>query len=369
MSNTTRIEALIQRYRTNAFLTTPFISPVARDASDLSVDQPAADLEPRVVEDVVAGLRSGNTHYVDVPGMGPVRDVLLAELQALGAEGFTQATTLVTSSVQEGRFLAIQTIAGIGGAIATQEVLHPGARAALGIRPLDVRTLDDDAANGFLPSPEAIEAALRSGARVVYLEHPNRLSGATFSAEAVAAIAASVVDANAHLIVDQGLAPWVDGFVSFASRAELAGRLTVIGEALPGRGLEGFGIGYLATSEEHVGAITKLKQVMSICTSTPSQLAVQAASTDAAAKRNELHAALGAARERTVAAARQAGFDVIDGGASAVVALRHTDLAGRTAALAAAGINVANGADFGAPDVVRVSITADGRAADVFSRA
>lgn len=137
-------------------------------------------------------------------------------------------------------------------------------------------------------------------------------------------------------------------------------RVTVIGELFPGRGLEGWGIGYLATNAEHVGDVTKLKQVMSICTSTPSQFAALAASHDDGERRASLLGQLREARSAAVEAANAAGFEVVEGAAQNVLALRHADLAAMKTALDAAGVRYADGAAFGADDVLRVAVAATG---------
>ncbi|MFV9504481.1 MAG: aminotransferase class I/II-fold pyridoxal phosphate-dependent enzyme [Oscillochloridaceae bacterium umkhey_bin13] len=131
-----------------------------------------------------------------------------------------------------------------------------------------------DPAQGMLVEPAALRAALEAGARLVYLEAPVRLTGASYPAATLQAIAELAVEYEAGLIIDQGLAPWSDAPVAGAILASTGmTRTALLGELLPGLGLQSWQIGYLVADEAWLPAIQSLKQVMAICTSTASQFA------------------------------------------------------------------------------------------------
>lgn len=370
MSTSTTIQRILERHQSNTGLSAPFLAPVPSDPSDLAGDQPSSPPAEGIIERAARALREGQTHYVDVPGIAALREVIVRDVERTGSVGYTVDTAVVTAGIQESRFLSIQSLVGEDGVMALPEVVHPGARKAAGLRPLDVRTLPVDAAAGSIPTVDGIRAALESGVRLLYLESPVRLTGAVFGTEQVAAIADLLTQFDAHVIIDQGLTPWVDpgARTALAGRADMRERVTLIGELFPGRGLEGWGIGYLATTSSHVGTVTKWKQVMSICTSTPSQFAALAAAEDDDEARAALSERLGTERQAAAEAAEAAGFTVEPGVALSVIAVRHTRLDEQRAALEAAGVRCAEGRDFGAADVLRLAVTTSGTTAKALAQ-
>ena len=200
-----------------------------------------------------------------------------------------------------------------------------------------------------------LPAALEDGCRLLYLESPSRLTGAAYSDGEVARIADLLAQHEAACIWDGGLAEWVDGGCS--SLDALAGDSTAaIGEAFPGAGLGGWLVGYIAAPVDWIPPMQSQKQIMAICTSTASQHAALAASEIHDETHGNRRKQLQAQREAAVAAANGAGLEVLPGAACNILAVRADETA-RTK-LAEAGIDFADGEDFGAPGVVRISVGA-----------
>ena len=350
---------LVQRHLENALLQAPILSPVRRSPRDLSVDHPTSPPASQMVESAVLALRQGQTHYVDVPGIGPLRDALAAYLQGMRVVGYEAANVLVTAGMQEARFLTLQIIGDLLGAVALPDTVHPGARQAAGVRRLEVRHLATDAENGFLPTPSAIRKALQEGCKLLYLESPVRLTGAAYDADSVAEVASLLEEFNAGVIWDQGMAPWVPGYVSIGGQAGMAQRAMLVGEAWPGMGLEAWFVGYVAAPEGWLEPIRAMKQVISICTSTPSQFAAVKAAELYPAFHSEQMEHLANSRQKALRAAVNVAGRVLPGSALNVLAMHMQNAGQARAALAKAGFGFADGADFGAPDVLRLSVTLD----------
>lgn len=347
--------ALIAQHQANPLLTAPFLSPVPRHERDLAAEGPTGVLPEAVRTATVAALRGGQTHYVDVPGIPALREAFAQFVTTTGAVGYAAASTVVTASLQESRFLSIQIIGEGFDAIALPEVVHPGAAKAAGLRPKRIERIAVDGQRGFVPTVDGVRRVLEAGARVIYLESPVRLTGATLGRDALAAIARLLVEHDAFAIVDQGAAPFVPGGApSFGAEAGMAERVTLIGDAFPGVGLERWSIGYLATSPRWFAGVTKIKQVMAICTSTPAQYAALEVSKTYGVEQPARTAALGEARGR---GARVAGALALPGAAANVLALRPVDAASALRKLSGAGFDVADGAAFGAPGVFRFAVT------------
>ncbi|NLE76683.1 MAG: aminotransferase class I/II-fold pyridoxal phosphate-dependent enzyme, partial [Chloroflexi bacterium] len=251
MSTSKTKQGILARHIANELLLAPALPVAPGHPKDLSVEQPTMPIDPAVADYVTPALYGGETHYVDVPGMAPLRQALAAAMQGAGLLSVEAANVLVSAGMQETRYLAIQILGELLGPVALPQVVHPGARKALGIRPLRAtEPLPCDAAVGYLPTLAGIRKALAGGAKVLYLESPVRLSGAMFDAVAVAEIATLAREHGAAVIWDQGLAPWVKGYVSLWNEPGMDKQAVLIGEAFPGVGLESWFIGYVVTNAE-----------------------------------------------------------------------------------------------------------------------
>ena len=363
MAESTTKKRIIQRHQANEHLQALRVISGQRSPHDLSLDHPTTQPDPDIIESATRALEAGNTHYAPVPGIAPLRQALTLYLQDLGLSAYGPEEVQVTAGMQEGRFLLIQMLANSYTGLGLPAVVHPGARMAAGVRPLEVTELPVDSAKGMLPTLAGLRVALEAGCKLLYLESPVRLTGVMYDAAAVAEIAAMVKHFEAAVIWDQGLAPWVlhGDYVSLGAQEGLAQQVAVCGEAWPGVGLESWFIGYLAANQDWLGqgGIRSQKQLISICTSTPSQYAALEAATIYAKKHQEQIETLAHHRQEAVAIARKIGLDPLPGASVHLMALPVSNGTIQREKLQAAGFEVVDGHAFGAPDVLRLTITFD----------
>ena len=351
---------ILKQHQANARLNTPLLPPVMRNSQDLSADGLASPLDERITAAAAHALESGQTHYVDVPGIAPLRAALAEHLNSLSGASCQPASILVTAGVQESRFLTIQKISEQYEGIVIPAVVHPGVHKALGVRERRTASLPVDEAKGCLPTVASMAQAARAGRRLFYLESPSRLSGAMYAADEVEAIHQIAVESESAVIWDQGLAAWIDG--DYASLAAFDGGLTrtaVIGEAWPGMGLASWFIGCIAAPEAWIAPMQSQKQIMAICTSTAAQYAALEAGQLYAECHPKRLRQLGDLRSALLETAHQAGFEAVSGDAVHILALRlpgQNDEDG-LAQLRRAGFEAADGSWFGAPDLIRLNVS------------
>lgn len=346
---------ILARHATNAALNIQLPGISMRGARDLGADEPFHPLDERIIAGAVEALESGQTHYVDVPGIAALREAIAKHLNAACGASWQSANIIVTAGMQEARFLTIQIIGAQYDSIAVPAVAHPGVQKALGVRRRQVVSLPAEAEHGYLPSLDAIAAALKNGCRLLYLESPSRLSGAVYTHSQVARIADLLAQRDAAAIWDGGLARWVDaGCSSLAAQAE--GSTAAIGEAWHGIGMGSWLVGAIAAPTDWIAPMQSQKQIMAICTSTASQYAALAASEIVGETHQQRLGQMRAQRAAAVNRASELGLDLLPGAANNLLAL-HADAAAR-GRLAEAGIDFAAGEDFGARDIVRLNIGA-----------
>lgn len=354
MASQTKAE-ILALHDANEALKTPLPGQITRHAKDLGADGMLSPLDERIIAAASEALEAGQTHYVDVPGIAPLREAIAEYLNTSFSAPCQSGNIIVTAGLQESRFLTIQMIGESFDSIGVPSVAHPGVQKALGVRARNVVSIAVDADRGYLPTLDAVADAVAGGCRLLYLESPSRLSGAAYTSDEVAAIGQLLGESGAAAICDQGLAPWVDGGCrSLASTEESPAQVTTIGEAFPGMGLASWFIGYIAAPEDQIPAMQSQKQIMAICTSTAAQYAaLEASSLFQAARRSGL-AQASRLKSETTESAKDLNLDVIAGDALNIIALRASyDTAAK---LTAAGFDCADGGDFGAPAVVRLNV-------------
>ena len=244
----------------------------------------------KVIGKVMESLRGGDTHYVDVPGNADLRGRIGAYLNSAGIT--KRGEVLVTAGIQEARFLTVQVLGKALGKIALPRVVHPGVKEMLTLRDLDCVFMEVGTDQRMLVPPAAVRN-LSAGVRVLYIESPSRLTGACYEKEELDEIVAFCKQHGVAIIVDSGLHAWIEGPCdSSAVGLEIDDSTFMIGEAWPGSGIDDLYIGYIVASEVMVKKITTQKQVISICTSAPSQNAAIAAGSDYTRQHPEIVAAM-----------------------------------------------------------------------------
>ena len=350
---------ILKRHQANARLNVPLPPQVMQNSQDLSADGLASPLDERIIAAAAHALESGQTHYVDVPGIAPLRAALAEHLNSLSGASCQAASILVTAGMQESRFLTIQKISEQYENIVIPAVVHPGLHKALGVRERKIASLPVDESKGFLPTIESMAQAARAGRRLFYLESPSRLSGAMYAADEVEAIHQIAVESESAVIWDQGLAAWIAGdYASLASCDSDLARTAVISDVWPGMGLASWFIGCIAAPEAWIAPMQSQKQIMAICTSTAAQYAALEAAQLYAESHPKRLRQLDRLRRALLETAHQAGFEAVDGDAVNILALK---LPGQKAAdglarLRQAGFEAAAGSLFGAPDIIRLNV-------------
>ena len=241
----------------------------------------------KVVRKIMETLHNGETHYVEVPGNAKLRAKIGAYINSTGISKGGQV--LVTAGIQEARFLTVQVLGKALGEIAFPQVMHPGVKAVLAVRDLDYVSMEVETDWRMLVPPAAINNTLSAGVKVLYIESPSRLTGACYEKAELDDIVSLCKRYDVSVIVDSGLHALIEGPCdSSACCIEIDDTVFVIGEAWPGCGIDDLNIGYILTSEDMVKKIATQKQVISICTSAPSQNGAIAAGSDYKQKHPEI---------------------------------------------------------------------------------
>lgn len=312
--------------------------------------------DENIVVKVMKTLRDGETHYVDVPGNPELRANIGAYLISSGiAKG---GQVLVTAGVQEARFLTIQVLGKALGTIAFPGVMHPGIKEVLTVRDLVHVSMDMGTDRRMLAPIEAIKNTLSEGAKVLYIESPSRLTGAFYEKTELSDILSLCEKHGASLIMDSGLRPWIEGPAEASAwNLMIDDSVSIIGETWPGRGIDDMNIGYILTSEDIVKKIAKQKQVLSICTSAPSQNGAIAAGKDYLQNQPEIIAALKEKQTTLESSLQDMGAKILSGPVVSFVVFETDPVVQKK--LDAAKIGYWESAHFGKPGYIHLPVSTE----------
>ena len=235
------------------------------------------DLDGEAIKASYSALKSGQTHYVDVPGIPELRAAAAEYAMSHGVQNVTSDNIIITSGVQESRFLASQVVTAPGGKVALPKVSHPGNRLALSLRGCQVHELDCDEQSGWLVAADMLNSDGAVGADTILMENPSRFSGAIYQSNLLSKLGSNGQTA----VIDIGLSPWLNSAdQAMQINLEDPNRSVIaVGELWPGLGIEPQGLGFIAAPMGIAEKIVSMKQVLSICTSTAAQYAALEVST------------------------------------------------------------------------------------------
>jgi len=193
-----------------------------RDVILLSVGDPDLDTPVPVVDAAVAALRGGDTHYTETIGRPRLRE-LLAQRHSWRTRQPVQASQVaVLNGAQNALFATSLVLAGPGDELIALDPMYSTYPATLKASGAALVRVAAPATLGFQPDIRALEAAITPRTRAIFYSTPNNPSGAVFTEEAIAAIAAL---ARRHSL-------WVVSDEVYAGLAE-GGRVPSIGRILP----------------------------------------------------------------------------------------------------------------------------------------
>lgn len=325
---------------------------------DFSFDHPSLQIKQELVNQAVEALNKGETHYVDVPGVMGLRKNTADTLLAAGLKSIAAANLLITTGINESRFLAIQVFASLLGGIAIPSSCDANVRQILRVRETKYLSTACSRKN-FQTLPDEVLRAVQDGYKLIYFENPVRLSGKLFENGQFEEICSILERNDAYAIMDIGFLPWAekpDHF--FSALTDRIQRFILIGEVFPGIGMKGLNTGFIVAKEDWITHLQVQKQVLSICTSAPTQYASIKAGEIYTEKVANLFEILKLQKNILLSALEEKNIEAINGEAANVVAFFDPEEK-IYAAFANSGIVLLPGSLFNAKGVTRISISLD----------
>ncbi|MFE4078572.1 aspartate transaminase [Paenarthrobacter sp. YIM B13468] len=251
---------------------------------DLTVGEPDFDTPQHIKDAATAAIGRGETKYTSVTGTPELQKAVLQTLQRKTGLQYTPAEITIGGGGKQVIFTAFMATLDQGDEVvipAPYWVSYPDMVLANEGTPVIVSCGED---TGFKLTPEALAGALTERTRWVILNTPSNPTGAVYSREELAGLAAVLKDHPAVYVLTDEIYDEIHfgeeriaGMVAVAP--ELKDRVLVTNGVSKAYAMTGWRLGYAGGPAPLVAAINKLQSQMSSCPSSISQAAAAAALT------------------------------------------------------------------------------------------
>ncbi len=254
------------------------LKAAGRDIIDLTIGEPDFDTPAPIRAAAIAAIEAGDTRYTSVNGTPELRRAIIADYARRHGLSYGDDEICVGGGAKQILFLALMASLDAGDEVivpAPYWVSYPDMALANDGVPVIVAC---DEADGFLLSPERLEAAITPLTKWLVLNAPGNPTGLAYTPEALAALGAVLLRHPQVMI----LCDEIYDQVWYADRTvrsivsavpDLKARALVVNGVSKAYAMTGWRIGYGAGPAPLISAINKLQSQSSTCPSSISQAA------------------------------------------------------------------------------------------------
>lgn len=165
------------------------LEAMGREVIHLEIGEPDFPTPPHIVAAAKQALDEGYTHYVPSPGLPELREAIARHVAATRGIPVTPEEVVVTPGAKPVMFFAALMLCGPGDEVLYPDPgfpIYPSVAALTGATPVPLRLRPE---RGFRLDPDELRARLTDRTRLLILNSPHNPTGATLTAEDLAAIA------------------------------------------------------------------------------------------------------------------------------------------------------------------------------------
>ncbi|MEX2281060.1 MAG: pyridoxal phosphate-dependent aminotransferase [Gemmatimonadota bacterium] len=256
-----------------------------RDVIDLGVGEPDFRTPDFIAEAGIASIQQGMTQYTPVPGIAPLREAIAKHITTTVGKPADAAGVVVTSGAKQALFNACFTLFGPGDEVLIPAPYWTSYPALVRLARAQPKILETTSEQGFKVSVAALEAAWSPSVRGLIINSPSNPTGAVYTRDELAAIAAWAARRDVWIISDE-----IYMRICFnAARAtslldviDSLDRAVIIDGASKAYAMTGWRLGYSYTSKPLAEQFSTVQSQITSGASSPAQYAATAAYKDAA---------------------------------------------------------------------------------------
>lgn len=237
---------------------------------NLSIGQPHFDVPEPVKDAAILAIRSGKNSYTPTQGTPELRERVRRYLEE-SRRGWTGEELLITSGTSGGILLSLLVTVEEGDEVIITDpyfVMYKHLVNLCMATPVFVDTYPD-----FKLSPQRLEDAITDRTKLVFINSPNNPTGAVYSAQELAGIAA-VLDKHGIYAVTDEIYEFFCYDGEFASLVDFyPERTLLLGGFSKTWSMTGWRLGYAAGPPTVIAAMTKIQQYTFVCAPSVTQAA------------------------------------------------------------------------------------------------
>jgi aspartate aminotransferase len=248
------------------------------DIVDFSVGEPDFPTPANIKDAGIDAIRTDLTRYTDSDGVLPLRQAICAKLKRDNGLDYRPEEIIVSTGAKHSLYNLSVALFDEGDEVLIPTpcwVSYEPQVVLAGAQPVFLET---SAGGGFRLTPEQLHAAITPRTKALLLNSPSNPTGAAYTREQLAALAAVLEPTRVFVVVDEIYEKLIyDGFVftSFPSLAPLwKERCLIVNGVSKTYAMTGWRIGYAAGPKPVIRAMSK---VQSHSTSNANSIAQQAA--------------------------------------------------------------------------------------------
>ncbi|EMB18330.1 pyridoxal phosphate-dependent aminotransferase [Rhodopirellula europaea] len=237
-----------------------------KDPINLSIGQPDFDVPEEIQDATVDAIRSGKNAYSPTQGIAPLRERLLAEINAKYPG--QNRDVFVSSGTSGGLVLSLLSMINPGDEVIFLDpyfVMYPALVSLCGGIPVTVDSYPD-----FRLDPAKIEAAITPKTKMILVNSPANPTGVTASEQDLRDVGELAAKHNIALLSDEIYSRFFyDG--DFASPAATNPDTIVIDGFSKSHAMTGWRVGYVHGPPEIIATMLKIQQYSFVCSPQPAQ--------------------------------------------------------------------------------------------------
>ncbi len=245
---------------------------------DFTAGEPDFPTPEHVKQAGIRAIVQNRTRYTPVAGIPELRAAIAAHLSATRGISYAASQTLVTCGAKHALYNIFQALTQPGDEViilAPYWVSFPPLVHLAGATPVIVETREAD---GFLPDPDAVRAAVTDRTKAIIINTPSNPTGAVIDDGRLAALARLAIERDLFLVSDEIYDQLVYAPATHCSIVQvdptLADRTLVVGGVSKTYSMTGWRIGWVAGPQPWIDAMVRLQ---SHSTSNPTSISQDAA--------------------------------------------------------------------------------------------
>lgn len=250
------------------------------DVVSLTLGEPDFDTPDHIREAGIQAIRDGHTHYPPVAGLPDLREAVAAYYRETYGLSFEAANVMVSTGAKQSVLNAVMSLINPGERAVVIAPFWVSYSEMLKMAEAKMDVVETTVDEGYILSPEKLEAAITPETTLLIFNNPSNPTGATYSEEELAALV-EVLERHPQVYI---ISDEIYEFITYDRPAQclanfesIRDRVVVINGVSKGYAMTGWRIGFTIAPQEITALCEKYQGQVTSGASTISQYAALAA--------------------------------------------------------------------------------------------